>query len=150
MTNFIYDYNERKFTYLLSTVIPNQSTTKILKTCNRLGGSILNMSDPIISYAGGGGTVVDLELKSIINGEVIIYWSGGPFVFNNYWFTASTQTWLRMKDNGFVEQIAPGHVSVWNGFDFSPFPKHSVVKLLFNKNCVDNQMVDKGIYVYNR
>ena len=150
MSNFIYDYNERKFTYLLTTFIPNQSTTKILKTCNRLGGNIQNMSDPIVSYSGGGGTFVDLLLKSLINGEVIIEWSGGPFVFNNYWFTTSTQTWLRMKDNGFVEQIAPGQVSVWNGFSFYPFPKHTVVKLLFNKNCVDNQMVNKGIYVFNR
>jgi hypothetical protein len=111
------------------------------------------MSDEYIQTIGGPstpGTGSGFEMKSTINGDEVIYWDGGAYVFNNYWFTASTQTWLRMKDNGFVEQIAPGHVSIWNGFDFSPFPKHTVVKLLFNKNCVDNQMVGKGIYLFNR
>jgi hypothetical protein len=149
-SSYVYDYNERKFTYLLST-LTNQSNTQILKTCNRLGGNIQNMSDPIVSYSSGGGTVVDLKLRSIINGEVIMKWDGGPghFVLNNYWLRENTLTWLKMKDNGFVEQITPENVYV-GGFDFFQYPKNTVVNLLFNKNCVDNQMVDKGIYLFNR
>jgi hypothetical protein len=55
-----------------------------------------------------------------------------------------------MKDDGFVEQIAPGNISVWGGWEFAQYPKHTLVRLVFNKNCVDNQMVNKGIYLFNR
>ena len=150
MSNFVYDYNERKFTYKLSTFISNV-TTSVLKTCDRFGGNIQTMSDGIESYSGGGGTVVQLDLKSLINGEVIMKWDGGPghFVLNNYWLRENTLTWLKMKDNGFVDQITPENVFV-GGFDFFQHPKNTVVKLLFNKNCVDNQMVAQGIYLFNR
>ena len=150
MSNFVYDYNERKFTYKLSTFISNV-TTSVLKTCDRFGGNIQTMSDGIESYSGGGGTVVQLDLKSLINGEVIMKWDGGPghFVLNNYWLRENTLTWLKMKDNGFVDQITPENVFV-GGFDFFQHPKNTVVKLLFNKNCVDNQMVARGIYLFNR
>jgi hypothetical protein len=150
MSNFVYDYYERKFTFKLSTFISNVSTN-VLKTCDRFGGNIQTMSDGIESYSGGGGTVVQLDLKSIINGEVIMKWDGGPghFVLNNYWLRENTLTWLKMKDNGFVEQITPENVFV-GGFDFFQHPKHTVIKLLSNKNCVDNQMVARGIYLFNR
>jgi hypothetical protein len=50
----------------------------------------------------------------------------------------------------FVEQIKPGHIAVWNEFKFIQYPKNTLVMLQLNKNCVDNQMVNKGIYVFNR
>lgn len=134
-TSYVYNYDKRHFVYKNG----NQ-----LKKCNRFGGAIQIMSDVY------GGTGPGLEMKSTIDGDEIIYYDGGAFVFNNYWFTASTQTWLKMRDDGFVEQITPGNVSVWGGFEFAQYPKNTVVKLLFNKNCVDNQMVNKGIYVFNR
>jgi hypothetical protein len=155
MNSYLYDYNKRQFTYKVSTYYPfNQNPPRHqLKMCNRFGGAIQNASDEYIQTIGGPsvpGTGAGFELKSTINGDVIMYWDGGAFVFNNYWFTESTQTWLRMKNDGFVEQITPGNISVWGGFDFYQHPKNTVVKLLFNKNCVDNQMVNKGIYLFNR
>jgi len=155
MGSFVYDYNNRHFTYKVSTYYPfNQNPPRHqLKRCNRFGGAIQNASDEYIQTIGGPsvpGTGAGFELKSTINGDVIMYWDGGAFVFNNYWFTESTQTWLRMKNDGYVEQITPGNISVWGGFDFYQHPKNTVVNLLFNKNCVDNQMVNKGIYLFNR
>ena len=126
-TSYVYNYAKRHFVYKDG----NQ-----LKKCNRFGGALQIMSDVYVGQGPG------FEMKSTINGDEVIFWNGGAFVFNNYWFMESTQTWLKMKDNGFVEQITPGHVSNWNGFEFTQYPKNTVVKLLFNKNCVDNQMVN--------
>lgn len=154
-TSYVYNYNKRHFVYKVSTYYPfNQyPPSHQLKKCNRFGGAIQTMSDEYIQTIGGPsvpGTGSGFAMKSTINGDEVIYWDGGAFVFNNYWFTESTKTWLKMKDDGFVEQIAPGNFSVWGGWEFFQHPKHTVVKLVFNKNCVDNQMVNRGIYVFNR
>lgn len=151
-SNYVYDYNKRHFIYKVTTLTPfNQSPPRhILKKCDRFGSGIQNISDEYVQTIGGPsvpGTGPGFEVKSTINGDAIIYWDGGEFVFNNYWITKSTQIWLKMKDDGFVEQVTPGHVS---GFEFSQYPKNTVVNLLFNKNCVDNQMVPRGIYLFNR
>jgi hypothetical protein len=151
-SNYVYDYNKRHFIYKVTTLTPfNQSPPRhILKKCDRFGSGIQNISDEYVQTIGGPsypGTGPGFEVKSTINGDAIIYWDGGEFVFNNYWITKSTQIWLKMRDDGFVEQVTPGHVS---GFEFSQYPKNTVVNLLFNKNCVDNQMVPRGIYLFNR
>ena len=154
-TSFVYNYDKRYFVYKVSTYFPfNQNPPRHqIKKCNRFGGAIQPMSDEYIQTIGGPsvpGTGNGFDLRSTIDGDVVMYWDGGAFVFNNYWFTEATQTWLKMRDDGFVEQITPGNVSVWGGFEFAQHPRHTVVKLLFNKNCVDNQMANKGIYVFNR
>jgi hypothetical protein len=157
MNNFVYSYNKRHFVYKVSTYFPfNQNPPRHqLKKCDRFGGTIQNFSDEYIQTIGGPsvpGTGTGFDLKTTIDGDIVMFWDGGAFVFNNYWFTESTQTWLKIKEDGFVEQIAPLAPvnSSWYGFEYSPYPKHTVVKLLFNKNCVDNQMVGKGIYLFNR